>query len=146
MDAGDCSGSNGAGILAGQFAEEFPLVHAVLKRLAAVNEDDGNFVVELAAEFEVGVNVDLAPGEAAAAGELRQALFDHLAQMASLSRIDYNAPGVRHGGILARRFSGFQSGTGRVHGPNECDYNHCLVTANSASLIEYQSRPVFRGP
>src|SRR5271169_4748462 len=111
MDAGDCSGSNGLGILAGQFAEEFPLVHAVLKRFAAVNEDDGNFVVELAAEFKIGVNVDLAPGKAAAAGELGEAFLDHLAEMASLSRVDHNAAGIRHGGILARRFSGFQSGT-----------------------------------
>jgi hypothetical protein len=49
--------------LASQLLQEFLLVHAVLEGFMAVNEDDGDFVVELAAEFGVSVNVDVLPGE-----------------------------------------------------------------------------------
>ena len=75
------------GGLAGEFAEEFFLVHAVLEGLAAVNEDDRDLVVVLAAEFGVSVYVNLAPGEAAPAGELVEALFHHLAEMAAFAGI-----------------------------------------------------------
>jgi len=44
-------------VLAGELAQEFPLVHAVLKGLASVDEDHGNFVVVLAAEFKIAVDV-----------------------------------------------------------------------------------------
>jgi hypothetical protein len=62
-----------------EFAQEFLLVHAVLEGFAAVDEDDGNFVVELAAKFGVQVNVNFMPGEAAAARKLGKAFFDNLA-------------------------------------------------------------------
>jgi hypothetical protein len=52
--------------LAGQPAQEFLLVHAVLESFTAINEDDWNLVAELAAKFGVGVNVDLLPGESSA--------------------------------------------------------------------------------
>ena len=55
--------------LAGQLAEEFLLVHAVLESLATIDEDNGDFVVELPAEFGVGVNVNIAPSKTATAGE-----------------------------------------------------------------------------
>ena len=55
--AGSCSGA--------QFAQELPLVHAVLKRFAAVDEDYGDFVGIAAPDFGVGVNVDYTPREAA---------------------------------------------------------------------------------
>jgi len=73
--------------LAGKLAQEFLLVHAVLEGFAAVDEYDGNFVVELAAEFEVGVDIDFAPDEAAAAGEFTEALLDHFAEVTSLAGV-----------------------------------------------------------
>jgi hypothetical protein len=53
--------------LAGQLPEEFLLVHVILEGLAAVDENHRNFIVELAAEFEVGVDVDFLPDEPSAA-------------------------------------------------------------------------------
>jgi hypothetical protein len=38
----------------------------VFESLAAINEDDGDIIIELAAEFSVGVDIDFAPSEAAA--------------------------------------------------------------------------------
>jgi hypothetical protein len=76
------------GSLAGELAEELLLVHAVLEGLAAVDKDDRDFVVELAAELGVGVDIDLAPSEAAAAGKLSQAFLDQLAEMAPFTGID----------------------------------------------------------
>jgi len=84
--------------LAGEFAEEFSLVHAVLEGLAAVNKDDGDFVVVLAAEFGVGVYINLAPGEAAAAGELVEAFLHHLAEMAAFAGIHHDGAGLWHAG------------------------------------------------
>jgi hypothetical protein len=54
--------------LAGELSEEFLLVHVILEGFAAVNENYRNFIVELAAEFMVGVDVDFVPGETSAAG------------------------------------------------------------------------------
>jgi hypothetical protein len=48
-------------------------VHAVLEGFAAVDEDYGHFVGELAAELFVGVDVDFLPAEQTAAFELDQA-------------------------------------------------------------------------
>jgi hypothetical protein len=84
--------------LAGQLAEKFLLVHAVLEGFAAINEDDGNFVVELAAEFGVGVHIDLAPGEPPATRELGETLFDNLAEMASFAGIDHDVARLWHAG------------------------------------------------
>jgi hypothetical protein len=82
----------------GKFAKEFLLVHAVLESFAAVDENDGNFVVELAAEFGVAVDIDFLPGEAATTGEFDQALLDDFAEMATLARINDDRTGVRHAG------------------------------------------------
>jgi hypothetical protein len=83
--------------LAGEFAEEFPLVHAVLEGFAAVDENDGDFIVKLAADFVIGINVDFTPGEAATAGELDQAFLDDFAEMASLAGVNHDLAGVWHG-------------------------------------------------
>jgi hypothetical protein len=87
--------------LAGQFAQEFLFVHAVLEGFAAVDEDDGDFVGELAADLGVGVHIDFAPGETSAAGKLGEAFFDDLAKMASLAGVDHDGAGIGHAGILA---------------------------------------------
>jgi hypothetical protein len=83
--------------LAGEFAEEFALVHAILEGFAAVDEDDGDFIVKLAADFVIGVNVDFTPGEAALAGKLDQAFLDDFAEMASLAGVNHDLAGVWHG-------------------------------------------------
>jgi hypothetical protein len=88
----------GAKDLAGQLAEKLLLVHSVFERLAAVDEDHGNFVVKLATEVGVGVHVDLAPGKASAARELAQAFLYDFAKMTSLTGIHHNAARLRHAG------------------------------------------------
>jgi hypothetical protein len=90
----------GAVNLAGDFAQEFLLVHVVLEGFVAINENDGDFVVVLTAKVGVGVDVDFAPGKAPAAGELGQTFFDNLAEVTSLARIDDDGTGCWH----ARRF------------------------------------------
>jgi hypothetical protein len=65
-DCGDHRNAEIATELAGQLAEEFAFVHAVLEGFAAVDEDYGDFVRELAAELLVGVDVDFLPAEQAA--------------------------------------------------------------------------------
>jgi hypothetical protein len=49
--------------LTGELSEEFLLVHVILEGLAAVDENHRNFIVKLAAELEVRVNVDFLPDE-----------------------------------------------------------------------------------
>ena len=78
----------GATRLAGQFAQEFLLVHAVFEGFAAVDEYDGNLVGELASKAVIGVNVNLAPFKAAAALQFGQAFLHDLAQMAAPARVD----------------------------------------------------------
>jgi len=52
----------------GDTAQEVTLIHAVLKGLAAVDEDHRNFVVEAAAQVIVGIDIYFAPLKAGAAG------------------------------------------------------------------------------
>jgi hypothetical protein len=81
---------NGENPLAREFAQELLFVHAVFEGFAAVDKDDRDFIVELAAKFGVSVDVNLAPSEAAATGELSQALLDDLAEMAPFAGIDHD--------------------------------------------------------
>jgi hypothetical protein len=74
------------------------LVHVILEGLAAIDEDDRDFIVELAAEFVVGVDVDFMPGEAAAAGEFGEAFLHQFAKVASFARIYDDVTGLRHAG------------------------------------------------
>jgi hypothetical protein len=83
--------------LAGEFAEEFPLVHVVFEGFAAVDEDDGDFIVKLAPDFVIGINVDFTPGEAALTGKLDQAFLDDFAEMASLAGVNHDLAGIWHG-------------------------------------------------
>src|ERR1700746_2337302 len=71
-----------------QFAQEFLLIHAVLKGFAAVDEDYWHFVIVEAPDFGVGVHVDFSPGEAATLVELDDALLDDFAEMTSLAGIN----------------------------------------------------------
>jgi len=57
------------GLSGREFAQEFLFVHAVLEGFFAVDEDDRNFVVEAAADFFVGVDVNFLSGEARALGK-----------------------------------------------------------------------------
>ena len=52
-------------VLAGQLAKKLPLIHPILERLSPIDEHDGDFVIELPAKFQVGINVNLAPSESA---------------------------------------------------------------------------------
>jgi hypothetical protein len=82
--------------LAGELAEEFAFVHAVLEGFAAVDEDHGDFVGELATELFVGVDVDFLPPEQAAALELDEAFLYDFAEVAAFARVHQNVAGVGH--------------------------------------------------
>ena len=77
--------------LTDQLTQKLPLVHPVLEGFPAINEDHWNFIVVLTAEFGVGVDVDLAPDEAAPARQLGKTFLHHFAEVASL-------PGINHDG------------------------------------------------
>ena len=83
-------------LLAGELAEKFLLVHAVLKRLAAVDEDYRNFVGVEAADFGAGVDVDFAPVEAASLVQLGEALFHNFAEVASFTGVNDHLANLRH--------------------------------------------------
>jgi hypothetical protein len=92
--------------LSAQFAEEFLLIHAVLKSFVAVDEDYWDLVGVAAPDFGIGVHVDFTPGEAAPLVELDEALFDDFAEMTSLAGINDDFPRLRH----ARQCSSFGAG------------------------------------
>jgi hypothetical protein len=87
---------------AGEFAEEVGLVHAVLEGFVAVDEDDGNFVGELAAQLFVGVHVDVLPTEAATAMEFGEGLFDDFAEVASFAGVDHDLAEFGHWGECSK--------------------------------------------
>jgi hypothetical protein len=93
--------------LAGELAQELAFVHAVLERLAAVNEDDWDFIGELTAQRVVAIHVDFFPVEQAATLKLDQAFFYDLAKMTSFTGVNENLARVSHGGSVAvsRQFS-----------------------------------------
>ena len=83
--------------LAGELAKELAFVHTVLEGFSAIDEDDRNFIVELATNLVIGINVDFTPGETAVTGELRQAFLHDFAEMASLAGVNHDLAGVWHG-------------------------------------------------
>ncbi|HWY56338.1 MAG TPA: hypothetical protein VNZ03_17870 [Terriglobales bacterium] len=83
-------------MLPGQFAEEVGFVHVVLEGFATINENNGDFVGELAAELVVAVHVYVLPGEAAAAVQLGESFFDDFAEVASFARVDDDLAEVGH--------------------------------------------------
>jgi len=90
----------GYAALAGQLAQKFALVHAVLEGFAAVDKHDWHFVVELPSQVAITIHVHFLPREPAAAGKLCKALFHHLAEMTTFPRIDDDLPGVLHAAIV----------------------------------------------
>lgn len=94
--------------LAGELAQEFLLVHAVLEGFAAVDENDWDLVVVFAPKFRVGVYINLAPGEATAACQLIQTLLDYFAEMTTPSGVNDDAAKIWHADeILAPELDGF---------------------------------------
>ena len=91
-----CVKKQTARVSAGQLAQEVLLVHVILEGLAAVDKDDWNFIVELAAKFEIRVDVDFAPGKSSAAGEFNEALLHHFAEVAPLARVNDDAARIGH--------------------------------------------------
>ena len=76
-------------------------VHAVFECFAAIDEDYGDFVGELAAELVVGVYVDFLPVETAPAMELGQGFFDDLAEVAAFASVEHDLAGIGHAASLA---------------------------------------------
>src|ERR1700683_1753703 len=102
---------------AGEFAEEVGFVHAVLEGFAAVDEDYGDFIGELAAELFVAVDVDILPGETATAVQFGESLFDDLAEVASLAGVDHDLSGLGHWGEFSKGGRGFPVGSAARRGP-----------------------------
>jgi len=75
---------------AGELAQEFALVHAVLKSLSSIDEDDRNLVSELAAKSLVGIDVHFPPRKAASSLQFNEALFDDFAEMAPFSGVNHD--------------------------------------------------------
>ena len=84
--------------LAGKLAEEFLLIKVVLESFAAIDKDHWNFVVELAAELDVAVNVNFLPREPSTTRQLREALLHHFAQVASLAGVHDDGAQFGHSG------------------------------------------------
>ena len=80
-----------------QLAQKLLLIHVIFEGLAAVDEDHGNFVIELPPKFGFGVDVDFVPGEATPSREFDKTFLDHFAQVAALPGIDHNRANARHG-------------------------------------------------
>jgi len=74
--------------LTDQLSQELLFVHAVLESLAAVDENYGDFVIELSAKLFIGVDVDLPPYEATSPGQLHNAFLHDFTQVATLAGIN----------------------------------------------------------
>ena len=109
-----CNGFYAEHFSAGEFAEEVGLVHPVLEGFAAVDEDDGDLVGELAAELFVGVHVDVLPVEAAAAMQFGERLFHDFAEVASFAGVDHDLAELGHGGECSKGGRVSASGLGMV--------------------------------
>ena len=70
---------------AGELTQELALVHSVFESLAAVDEDNRDFVSELTAKILVGININFAPMKPASALQLDQTLFDDFTQVAAFA-------------------------------------------------------------
>ena len=80
----------------------------VLESFAAIDEDDWDLVGELAAELIIAVDVDLLPGESAAAMQFGECLFDDLAEVTSFARVNNDVAEAGHAVSVAIRVSLFQ--------------------------------------
>jgi hypothetical protein len=73
-----------------QRAQELPRVHVILESLAPIDEDYGDLIVVLLPQFEVGIDVHLAPLEAGLVVDLRERVLDQITEMTALTRIDHH--------------------------------------------------------
>lgn len=90
-------------LLAGELAEEFLLVHSVFEGFAAINEDDRDLIVKLAAEVGIAVHINFVPAKSASARKLGKTFLDDFTEMAPFARVQDDAPEVWHAAeILAR--------------------------------------------
>jgi hypothetical protein len=80
----------------GELAQKLLLIHVIFEGLVSVDEDNGDFIVELVAKLRVGIDVNFAPGKSAAAREFGEALFHNFAEMASFARVNDDSAGLRH--------------------------------------------------
>ena len=78
-------------------------VHVVFEGFATVDEDDGDFVGELAVELIVGVDVDFLPVEASPAMEFGQRFFDDLAEVTAFAGVKDDLTRLGHAASLAER-------------------------------------------
>jgi hypothetical protein len=99
-----------ASLSTGEFAEEVGFVHAVFERFASIDKDYRDFVGELTTEFFVAIDIDVLPGEAAAAMKFGEGLFDDFAEMTSFAGIYHDLAGLGHGVSVARAGPLFQHG------------------------------------
>lgn len=83
-----------------QLPQEFLFVHAILESLTAIDENHRHLVIKLTPKFIVRIDIHFTPGEAAAAGEFRQAFFHHFAQVTTFARINYDLARLGHAAIV----------------------------------------------
>jgi hypothetical protein len=76
-------------------------VHVIFEGFATVDEDNGDFVGELASELVVGVDVDFLQIEAAATMEFGQSLLHNFAQVAAFAGVNHDMTGGWHKASLA---------------------------------------------
>jgi len=86
----------------GQGTKELHAVHVVFEGLAAVDEDDRNLLVVELAKVGVGVDVDYAPVEGCLGLQLREGVFDDVAEVTSGAGVDDH---FMHEAIVARGWS-----------------------------------------
>ena len=125
---------------AGEFAEEVGFVHAVLEGFASVDEDDGDFVGELAAELFVAVDVDILPGEAATAMQFGEGLFDDLAEVTSFAGVDHDLSGLGHWGEFSKGGEGFPAGGGFL--PKSTSRREVFLTVSAVDGKTGHENPV----
>jgi hypothetical protein len=82
--------------LAGKLTQKILFVHVILEGLPSIDEDYRDFIIELTAQLEIGIDIDFAPGKASTAREFGETLFHDFAQMTAFAGIDYDAARVWH--------------------------------------------------
>ncbi|HZQ68563.1 MAG TPA: hypothetical protein VFA68_08595 [Terriglobales bacterium] len=82
----------------------------VFKGFVPVDEDDGDFVAELAAQRFIGIDIDFAPAKAASFLKFGQAFFNDFAQVASLAGVHNDVAASGHAAQCSKE--GADSGRG----------------------------------
>jgi len=99
--------------LASQLTQEILFAHTVFEGFSSVDEHNRDFVIELATQFEVRIDIDFPPRKASPARELGETLFHDLAEVTTLAGVDDDVARFWHARrILARRNGCFPVKTG----------------------------------